>query len=104
MNEKFERLEALLKEDGKIQEIFCGNAEEILNKLDAYGISLSLEELNDIKDGFNDAMGQSEELSEELLDNVAGGCKDCSSAGYDLGREIGKWMRKIKNFFCFWDW
>lgn len=104
MEEKFQKLEALLKENGKIDEIFCGTAEEILKKLEAYGIVLSMEELNDLKEGFNAEMRASDELTEESLDDVAGGCDTCKSDGYAQGVKIAKTLRKIKNFLCFWDW
>ena len=65
---------------------------------------MTLEELNAVKDGFNEEMASSEELSEDTLDNVAGGCRDCSEHGRETGKKIAKWMRKIKNFICFWQW
>lgn len=104
MEEKFLRLEALLKEDGKIEEIFCGTAEEILSKLANYGIELTMEELNAVKLGFNEEMSSTNELSEESLDNVAGGCQDCSAHGRETGKKVAQWLRKIKNFICFWNW
>lgn len=104
MEEKFLRLENLLKEDGKIEEIFCGTADDILAKLAQYGIELTLEELNAVKDGFNAEMGATDELSADALDDVAGGCSDCSAHGRETGKKVAKWMRKIKNFICFWQW
>lgn len=104
MEEKFARVEALLMEPGKVEEIICGTAEEILAKFAGYGIDLTMEELNALKDGFNEEMGASDELSAELLDNVAGGCADCSAHGRETGKNVAKWLRKIKNFICFWQW
>lgn len=104
MEEKYLRLESLLKEDGKVEEIFCGTAEEILSKLAGYGIELTLEELNAVKSGFNEEMSASDELSEDTLDDVAGGCQDCSAHGYDTGKRVAKFLRKVKNFVCFWNW
>lgn len=98
------RLEALLKEDGMIEKIFSGTAEEILEKLAGHGIELSIDELNDLKEGFNEEMRSSDELTEDSLENVAGGCQDCSAHGRETGRKVAKWLRKVKNFLCFWDW
>ena len=104
MEPKYLKLVELLKEDGKIEEIFCGTAEDILNKLANYGIELTMDEPNAVKDGFNEEMAASEELTEEALDDVAGGCQDCSAHGRETGKTIAKWLRKIKNFICFWNW
>ena len=104
MEEKFARLESLLKEDGKIEEIFNGTAVEILDKLASYGVELTLEELNAVKDGFNAEMAASDELNEDALDDVAGGCQDCSAHGRETGKKIAKFLRKLKNFVCFWEW
>jgi hypothetical protein len=108
MEEKFLKLEQIMQEDGKIEEIFSGSKEEILNKLAGYDIVLTVEELDDLKKGFNEVMSASaddmDELSDELLDDVAGGCKACSNHGYSTGVKVAKTIRKIKNFVCFWDW
>ena len=104
MEEKFLRLETLLKEDGKVEEIFCGTAEAILEKLAGYGIDLTMEELNAVKDGFNEEMAASDELSEDVLNEVAGGCQDCSAHGRETGKKVAKFLRKVKNFICFWRW
>ncbi len=104
MEEKFLKLEQLLEDVDKIEEIFCGTAEEILEKLAAHGVELTMDELNDIKDGFNDEMKASDELTEVSLDDVAGGCRDCSSHGYGFGQKIGKFLKKVKNVVSFWNW
>ncbi len=104
MDEKFVKLEQLLEDPSKIEEIFCGTAEEILEKLAGYGIELSMDELNDIKEGYNAEVKESNELKEESLDDVAGGCRDCSKHGYGVGQKIAKFLRKVKNVVAFWDW
>ena len=104
MEEKFMRLEALLTEEGKMEEIISGTAEEILSKLAGYGIEMTVEELNAAKDGFNEEMKASEELTADDLDAVAGGCKTCSDHGYATGKKVANFLRKVKNFVCFWQW
>ena len=93
MNEKMMKLEELVKDEAKVAEIFKGTTDEILTKLAANGIELTEEEFNAIRDGMK--ANNSEILSEEDLDAVAGGCGGCYDFFHKIGKAVDKALRRI---------
>ena len=94
MNEKIIKLEELVKDEAKVAEIFAGTQEEIMNKLAANGIELTVEEFEAIRDGMN-ADDSKEVLDETDLDAVAGGCDGCYNFFHKVGRAIDKALKRI---------
>ena len=95
MNEKMQKLEALVKDEKKVAEIFTGTPEEIINKLRANGIELTKEEFDAIYAGMHEEASD-DSLSEEDLDSVAGGCNGC----YNFFKKIGKAIGHIFHDLC----
>ena len=98
-----EKLMELLKDEEVRAEIFAEDADQTLANLAAHGVEMTHEELNELGAGMMEGLGinESEEaLSEEALENVAGGgiiagwmWKDVYTAvkgGYSRGRKDKK--------------
>ena len=76
MNEKYEKLEALLADEEKAEKVFVEDVQQTLQNLADLGIDLSEKELADLAAGViagTEASGEEGELSESDLENVAGG-------------------------------
>ena len=91
MNDIMERLNKLASDDAKASEIFSGSLEEIRENLASHGIILTDKEFQELQISIQNAE-ESDELSEEDLDNVAGGCIIC-----DIVRAIVKIIIKFKD-------
>ena len=71
MNEK---LAELLKDENVVKELLeLETDEEVQKFLAAKDIELSLDEIKTIREGINARLNNSEELSDDQLENVAGG-------------------------------
>ena len=69
-----EKLTELLKNDEVAKEIFVEDVDQTLANLAAHGVEMNQEELGELCVGMLDGMGIAEdELSEEKLEDVAGG-------------------------------
>lgn len=90
MEEKMVKLEELIKDKEKVSQIFSGTPEEIMKKLAANGIELTQEEFDAISAGLHEGENGSA-LTEQDLDNVAGGCSGC----YDFFHKIGRAVRGV---------
>ena len=78
MEEKLAKLEELFKDGAAAANVFTQDADEILENLKAQGIELTEQEFSDFIHGFlsvGDLPEVNEELTEEMLENVAGGKK-----------------------------
>ena len=92
MEEKYLKLEELLKDEATCKRLFVMNAEEVSAVLlKEYGLDFSVGELTDFMNGVKAALHDREngELGEADLEMVAGG-RDSSSygRGYSFGRFV----------------
>lgn len=72
--ERAKELEPLLKSEEFAKEIKdMTTTEEIIDAFAAHGMQISEDEIFELGDGFNKAVEETGELSEEELSNVAGG-------------------------------
>lgn len=91
MEERFIKLKELLSNEDTAKKLLLLDVEEASRVLSAeYGIDFSIEELNDIMRGIQDAIKEKEqeELSESDLEQVAGGGK--GSDAYEFGKSAGR--------------
>ncbi len=71
---KEEKIQALFEDKEAIKEIFVEDVDQTLANLAAHGIEMSEEELGELTAGLVEGMGISDdELSEDALEDVAGG-------------------------------
>lgn len=94
MEERLLKLEDLVKDEAKVVEIFGGAAEDAYAKLQANGIDLTQEEFNSLMTLVK-AGREGNDLSEEELAAVAGGCGGC----YDFFNKVGKVIDKLLQTF-----
>lgn len=90
MEERFIKLQELLTNEETAKKLLALSAEEASTALAAeYGITFTVEELNDIVRGIQDSVkeAQNVELSENDLDQVSGGGK--GSESYNFGKSVG---------------
>lgn len=75
MNENIEKLEQLLSNPEEAERVFVSDVEQTLANLAAHGIEMTAEDLAELSYGILDSVTSAEdgELSEEALENVAGG-------------------------------
>lgn len=112
MNEKYEKLIALMNDDNLAKDIFSDDVDKTLENLSANGIELSKEEFTGFVDGMlseGKAVPNDEELSKNDLEDVAGGGSILYIYGYEKGLSYaaeGKcikakwwWPRSYKNGF-----
>ena len=99
MEERFVKLEALLKDEAKASEVFSGSKEEARAKLAAVGIVFSEEEFDEFLEGVKLTLNKGAELNEDDLEQVAGGCPDCNSFGQRVGKTVGRILNVAKWVF-----
>ena len=70
-----EKLQALFQDEDAVKEVFVEDVDQTLANLAARGIEMNEQELGELTSGILSGMGiaESDELSEEELENVAGG-------------------------------
>jgi len=91
MEERYVKLQGLLSSEETAKKLLALSAEEAVHVLAVeYGVDFSVEELNEIMRGIQDAVKEAEnaELSVTDLDQVAGGGK--GSDAYQFGKSAGK--------------
>lgn len=103
MEQKIASLEALLKDEKRAVEIFSGTDEEVIAKLADVGVEMTAEDFAEFKIGVREVLEGADELSEESLEDVSGGCKTCNSFGRTLGKGLGNLVKKIKAIWDFFN-
>lgn len=101
MNEKFTKLKELLTNEESAKKLLALSPEEATHVLSSeYGLSFTVDELNDIVLGIKDSVAEKEggELSADDLDQVAGGGK--GSDAYNFGRSVGGSMPAAVVLIC----
>lgn len=91
MEDKYLKLQELLKDESNCKRLFVLNAEEVSDVLQKeYNLDFSTEELTDFMNGLKAALNdrQNGELAAEDLEMVSGGKRDSSAygQGYSAGR------------------
>lgn len=90
MDERFTKLDSILENEDLVKEIFTGSTEDFRKKLAAEGIDFTDEEFSEFLDGLKMAVNSDSELSEDALEQIAGGCSKCKNQGYRVGQVVGK--------------
>jgi len=95
---KFELLEQLLNNPEQAKKVFVDSLEETQKNLAGLGIELSLNEIKALAIGVADS-DAGNELSENELENVAGGARKWASPNeewcYKWGKKVGRFLRDI---------
>lgn len=88
MNEKYEKLIALMNDDNRAKDIFSDDIDKTLEMLSANGIELSRDEFTGFVEGMlseGKAVADGKELSETDLEDVAGGGSILYIIAYEKG-------------------
>lgn len=92
MNPRYEALANILKEEGTLEKLLnCTSEEAVVVLREEYQLDFTVEEMDEVAAGMKAAMeqGDSEELSLEDLENVAGGGNSTAYyAGYYIGKAV----------------
>lgn len=71
--EKLDKLQEILKDESFAESIAEASPEEAQKAFESKGVSFTLEQVEELGKAINDASNPSDELSENDLENVAGG-------------------------------
>ena len=103
-----EKIRELMAREGFVEKVLaCEEPEQVQELFAAEGVELSLEEVKAVGQKLNEALGESDELDEEALDNVAGGSAIVATVVVGIvtgivssinwrsvGRRIARWFRR----------
>ena len=95
MNESMKRMEELLQDEKRLAEIMSGTPDEIFCNLKANGVELTQEEFDVMMKGLHAASGETDELTEEDIEFVAGGSKEGYNFWYKVGQAVDKALYRI---------
>lgn len=91
-----EKLKELLKDEAFVKELVEQETVEDAQKLLASkGVDISVDQLNEIRKGVAARVEEGEELSDEQLENVAGGFADAITAVVDAVIAVGDFVNTV---------
>lgn len=91
-----EKLKELLKDEAFVKELVEQETVEDAQKLLASkGVDISVDQLNEIRKGVAARLEEGEELSDEQLENVAGGFADAITAVVDAVIAVGDFVHTV---------
>lgn len=91
-----EKLKELLKDEAFVKELVEQETVEDAQKLLASkGVDISVDQLNEIHKGVAARLEEGEELSDEQLENVAGGFADAITAVVDAVIAVGDFVHTV---------
>lgn len=91
-----EKLKELLKDESFVKELVDKEtAEEAQALLASKGVNLTAEQLNEIRKGIAARIEGGEELSDEQLENVAGGFADAITSIFNAIIDVGDFVHTV---------